>query len=253
MRKVVPVLLVTLCLLLLTGAASATSVTVAQQENELYIEVTDNGEPVEGASVTVAGVEEETPLDGEYVTDEDGLVVFGSDVVKELEGVVHLRITVEKDGVIKSSLSTITRGSETGSAPLGQRVSMGLHESTQSTRGKIEGRMNAAKTDDVNVSDLGEDVDQILASLGEARFEREVISRDLAAGEITTNGFYLRTVKNTGQIAFLRSALGESVRYLGDYDDDTLAVNGIETVELERLRLELERDRVIDTDRRVSR
>lgn len=253
MKKTVLVLFAILCLLLLSGTASATSISVAQQGDEVFIEVSDNSEPVIGASVTITGVNEETPLDGEYVTDEDGLVIFDDDAVEKLEGVVHLRITVEKDGSIKSTLSTITRGSDVGSEPLGQRISMGLHKSAQSTRGKIEGRMNAVKTDDRNISRLGNEVDQTLVLLGDAYFEREIISRDLAAGEITPNEFYLRTVKNTGQIAFLRSSLAESVGYLNGYDEESLNVNGIDPVELERLRIELENDRVIDTDRRISR
>lgn len=253
MKKAVLVLLtVVLCLVLLVGTATATSISVGQQGDEVFIEVKDDGNPVTNASVTVSGVNKETPLDGGYVTDEDGLVIFGEGNVEELKGVVHLRITVRKGGSIKSALSTITRGSDVGSAPLGQRMAKGLHGSAESTRGKIEARMNTAKKEDTEINKLGEEIDQAIVSLGDAYFEREVISRDLAAGDINTTVFYLRTVKNTGDIAFLRSSLDESVSYLNRYSDPRLSENGIDPVELERLRIELERDRVIGTDRRIT-
>jgi len=253
MKKAALVLLaMVLCLVLLIGTASATSISVGQQGQEVFIEVKDDGNPVNNASVTVSGVDEETPLDGEYVTDEDGLIIFDGEGMKELKGVVHLRITVRKDGSIKSALSSITRGSEVGSAPLGQRMSKGLHGSAESTRGKIEARMNVINKGERGIEKLGEDIDQTIVNLGNAQFEREVISRDLAAGDINATVFYLRTVRNTGDIAFLRSSLDESVSYLNRYSDPRLSENGIDPVELERLRIELEDDRVIGTDRRVT-
>lgn len=246
-------LFVAVCLasVFLVGAAGALSVSVTQEGSEVFVEVTEGGEPVEDAKVSVSGVTTETPLDGEYSTDEDGRVSFDDDDVAGLSGVIHLRISVEADGSYKSDLTTLTRSPEVESPPLGQRISVSLGRSVSETRGTVEGRMDAIRTNASQIRRTATHVDGTLERLGNVRFEREVLGRNLAAGDITASEFYIRRVEKTGESALLRSSLRETVEHLSAYGDERLREEGIDTVELEVIRDELNRGSRIDTNRRI--
>jgi len=239
-----------LAVVLVAGTAGALSVSVAEGESEITVEVTEGGEPVEGADVTVSGVTGETPLDGEYVSDENGDVVFGEGLTSELSGVVHVRVTVETAGSYKSVLTTFARGPASGSTPVGHRMSMSLQEPVASTHGKVMGRLDTGASEG-GVRATADRVDALLANLSETGFRREVLGRDLAAGEISASEFYLGAVKNARRSATVRGALEENVGYLSGHDDDRLREAGVDVGELASLRRSLSEGGGVDTDRRL--
>lgn len=251
--SVAVVVLVSVCLasVLLVGTAGALSVSVTDQGSTVSLQVTENGEPVEGAVVSVSGVSEETPLDGEYVTNGEGRVVFEEEDVSEISGVVNLRITVEADGSYRSALTTLTRSPEIDSPPMGQRMSVSLHESVSETRGTIEGRMDALRTNASQIHRTAEHVDETVVRLSNTRFERQVLGRRLAAGDITASEFYIRSVETAGEVALLRNSLRETVRHLSGYDEERLRQEGVNVEDLEALRNNLENGTRVDTNRRL--
>lgn len=246
-------LLVAVCLasVFLVGTAGALSIGVTEEGSNVSLQVTDGGEPVENAQVTVSGVTGETPLDGEYVTNSDGRVIFEEEKVAELSGVVNLRITVEAGGSYKSALTTLMRSPEIDSPPMGQRMSVSLSKSVSETRGKVEGRMDALRTNASQIRRTAEHVDETVVRLTNTQFERRVLGRRLAAGDITASEFYVRSVEMAGEVALLRSSLRETVRHLSEYDEGRLREEGVNTQELKALRNELKRGNRIDTDRRI--
>ena len=233
----------------LAGTAGALSVSVTEGESTISVEVTENGDPVQGADVTVSGVAEETPLDGEYTTDENGRVVFAGSSVSGLSGVVHLRINVESGPSYKSAIATLTRSPELDSSPMGQRMSMNLHKSVSKTRGTVEGRLDSRRMTDIRRT--AEDIDEMLVRLSDVRFEREALGRNLATGDISVSEFYLRAVENSGREALLRNSIREKVHYLNSFDEDTLRKNGVETDELGALVREVNGNLEIDADERL--
>lgn len=235
----------------LTGTASALSVSVAEGESDITVEVTEGGSPVPNANVTVSGVTGETPLDGEYLTDENGRVSFGGEKTSELSGIVHLRVTVESSGSYKSILTTFTRGPDADSSPMGHRMSMSFQESVASTHGKIVGRLDAAETEDSGVRATAKRVDTLLANLSETKFRREVLGRDLAAGEISASEFYLEAVKNARRSSTIRGALEENVGRLSRYSDERLREEGVDAGDVKSLRESLRQGRSVDTDTRL--
>ena len=237
---------------LLVGTAGALSVSVTQDSSGVSVEVTDNNEPVEGASVTVSGVSDVTPLDGEYVTDNNGRVVFGDESIEQLSGIVNLRITVEHEDSFKSAITTLARSPEIGSPPMGQRMSMSLHKSVADTRGTIESRLNTEMTDSSETRRIAEQIDEMPVRLDDVRFERQALGRNLATGDITVSEFYLRIVENAGEEARLISSLGVTVRHLSSYDDETLRESGVDVQELDSLLEEIESERGIDATERLT-
>jgi len=235
----------------LAGTATALSVTVAEEGADITIQVTEDGMPVDGAEVRVSGVTRETPLDGEYTTTRDGEVRFREARTKDLEGVVHLRITVDTGTSFRSVLTSVTRSPEEGPSPMGHRMSMSMQESVASTHGMVESRLDTSGAGEGEIRSQAEEVDRILGGLGDAEFEREVLGRDLAAGELSSSEFYLSAVENARKSSSLRSALSERMGYLSRYDDETLRENGVRVDELNELREEIEGSRSVDTDRRI--
>ena len=235
----------------LAGTAGALSVSVTEGESTISVEVTENGDPVQGADVTVSGVAEETPLDGEYTTDENGRVVFAGSSVSGLSGVVHLRINVESGPSYKSAIATLTRSPELDSSPMGQRMSMSLHESVSKTRGTVESRMDARRSTVSDVRRTAEQVDEMLVRLSNVRFERQALGRNLATGDISVSEFYLRAVENSGEEAMLRRSIEETVSHLSEFDEETLEENGIDTEELSDLRREVKAGQEINANERL--
>ena len=246
----VAVLAVLVSAVVLTGTATALSVTVAEGESDIAVEVTEGGDPVSGANVTVSGVTGETPLDGEYTTDRDGRVEFSQAKTAEISGVVHLRVTVDSGNAYKSVLTTLTRGPDAGSSPIGHRISMSLQEPVASTHGKIVGRLNAAE-EGSGVRATAERVDVLLANLSETEFRREVLGREFAAGDISASEFYLEAVKNARRSATFRGALRENVDRLSGYSDERLREEGVDVEQLTEMRNRLRQGRSIDTDVRL--
>lgn len=236
----------------LVGTAGALSVSVTEEGSSISVEVTDDGAPIEGADVTVSGVTRETSLDGEYTTDENGRVVFDDESVSEISGVVNLRITVEYESSYKSALATVTRSPELDSSPMGQRMSMNLHESVSKTRGTIEGRMDTRMSTESDISQTAEQVDEMLVRLNNVRFERQALGRNLATGDISVSEFYLRAVENSGEEVLLKNSIKEKVRHLSSFDEETLRQNGVDTQELNDLAQEMEGDREINADERLT-
>lgn len=234
-----------------TGTAGALSVSVAEGESDITVEVTEGGEPVADANVTVSGVTGETPLDGRYETNQRGTVVFGDGKTSELSGIVHLRVTVESPGSYKSVLTTFARGPDAESSPIGHRMSMSLQESVASTHGKVVGRLNAAESGRSEVRATAERVDTLLSNLSETEFRREVLGRDLAAGEISASKFYLEAVKNARRSSTLRGALEENVDRLSSYGDERLRKEGVNPDAVGSLHERLRQGRSVDTDARL--
>lgn len=235
----------------LAGTATALSVTVAEEGSDITIQVTEDGMPVDGAEVRVSGVTRETPLDGEYTTTRDGEVRFREARTEDLEGVVHLRITVDTGSSFRSVLTSVTRSPEEGPSPMGHRMSMSIQESVASTHGMVESRLDTSDAGEDDVRAQAEEVDRILEGLGDAEFEREVLGRDLAAGEISSSEFYLSAVENARKSSSLRSGMSVRVDYLSRYDDETLRESGVRVDELDELRQEIEGSRSVDTNRRI--
>ncbi|MDY7081500.1 MAG: hypothetical protein SXQ77_03620, partial [Halobacteria archaeon] len=184
------------------SAQSAISVSVTQQDTDIIIQVTQGNQPVEGATVEVTGISNSTPLDGNYTTNRNGVVVFDGNQTEGLQGVIHLRIDVRTQNRYKSVLTTITRSPDVRkSAPLGQRISMGLQNSVASTRGTVNGnifitRVESVATDENKVEILRDHAVQILDKLEEKRVERNALGRMLATGSISPSKFYVRMVEN---------------------------------------------------------
>lgn len=235
----------------LVGTAAALSVSVTEEGSSISVEVTQNGVPVENADVSVSGVTRETPLDGEYKTDENGRIVFDDESVSEVSGVIHLRITVESGPSYKSALATVTRSPELDSSPMGQRMSMNLHESVSSTRGTVESRMDARRSTASDIRRTAEQVDEMLVRLSDIRFERQALGRNLATGDISVSEFYLRAIENSGEEILLKNSIKETVRHLSSFDEETLRENGVDTEELEDLLQEIEGNRQINADERL--
>lgn len=246
----VAVFVAVLASVLLVGTAGALSVSVTEEGSSISVDVTQDGEPVEDAKVTVSGVTGETPLDGDYATDEDGKVVFDEERVSELSGVVNLRITVDTGTSYKSALATVTRSPEIDSPPMGQRMSMNLQESVSGTRGTIESRLDTESRSEVHRT--AESVEYLLMRLDDVQFEREALGRNLATGDITVTEFYLRAVENAGERMLIRSSLETQVMHLKEMDEDMLRDEGIDTDALDALVSEIEDDRGINTDRRLT-
>jgi len=243
---VLAVLLVAVAIV--SGTAGALSVSVAESDEDITIEVTEGGDPVRDANVTVSGATSETPLDGEYVTDREGRVSFG-DRTDDLSGVVHLRISVDTGGSFKSVLTTFARGPDSGSTPMGHRMSMSLQESVAGTHGKVVSRLDSDGVSDVRAT--AQNVDSLLANLSDTRLRREVLGRDLAAGEISTSEFYVEAVKNARRGATLRGALEQEVERLSRYSDQRLREEGVDVEGFEALREVVGEGRNINTDRRL--
>ena len=235
----------------LVGTAGALSVSVTEEGSSISVEVTENGNPVKDGSVTVSGVTRETPLDGRYTTNEDGMIVFDEDAVSDISGVVHLRITVEAGSSYKSALATVTRSPELDSSPMGQRMSMSLHKSVSETRGTVESRMDARRSTVSDVRRTAEQVDEMLVRLSNVRFERQALGRNLATGDISVSEFYLRAVENSGEEAMLRRSIEETVSHLSEFDEETLEENGIDTEELSDLRREVKAGQEINANERL--
>jgi hypothetical protein len=236
----------------LVGTAGALSISVTEEGSSISVEVTDDDAPVENADVTISGVTEETPLDGEYTTDGEGMVVFDGEGVSELSGVVHLRITVDTGSSYKSALATVTRSPELDSSPMGQRMSMSLQESVSETRGVIESRMSVEMSTASEIRQTAEDVDEMLVSLSNVRFERQALGRNLATGDISVSEFYLRSVEYTGEEIMLKNSIEETVRYLDGFGNETLSQNGVNTDELNALIQEIEGNQDINADERLT-
>jgi hypothetical protein len=231
-----------------SGTAGALSVSVAESDEDITIEVTEGGDPVPNANVTVSGVTSETSLDGEYVTDREGRVSFG-DRTSDLSGVVHLRISVDSGDSFKSVLTTFARGPDSSSTPIGHRMSMSLQEPVASTHGKVVSRLDSGGVS--NVRATAQNINSLLANLSDTQLRREVLGRDLAAGEISTSEFYVGAVKNARRGATLRGALEQEVERLSRYSDERLRDEGVDVEEFEALREEVGTGRSINTDRRL--
>jgi len=244
---------VALCLasVALVGTAAALSISVTEGGSSISVEVTDDGAPVEDADVMVSGVTKETPLDGEYTTDENGRVVFDDESVSEVSGVVNLRITVESGSSYKSALATVTRSPELDSSPMGQRMSMNLHESVSKTRGTVESRMDTRMGTESDIRQTAERVDEMLVRLSDVRFERQALGRNLATDDISVSEFYLRAVENSGEEVLLKNSIREKVRYLSSFDEETLRENSVSTKELNDLLREIKSNREINADERL--
>lgn len=243
--------ILSLSLVTLVGTAAALSISVTEEGSSISVEVTEDGAPVEGADVMVSGVTGETPLDGEYTTDQNGRVVFDTESVSEVSGVVNLRITVESGSSYKSALATVTRSPQLDSSPMGQRMSMNLHESVSKTRGTVESRMDTRRSTESDIRQTAERVDEMLLRLSDVRFERQALGRNLATGDISVSEFYLRAVENSGEEVLLRNSIREKVRHLSSFEEEALRENRVDTEELNDLLQEIESNREINADERL--
>lgn len=243
-------------LALLTGVAAAQSITtsVTQQGGNVIIEVNQAGEPVEGAEVTVTSLGNETELDGDYVTGGNGQVVFGETTVKEISGVVHLRIDVQVGNSYRSELVTITRSPNLeDSAPLGQRLSMSLEKGVASTRGTIQGnvlvtRVESVDTDENKIEILRDHAVDVVRNISSRNVRQETLGRRLATGQISTLQFYVQTVDNMAHIEMLKSDLTLTLKRLNRFSARTLHDNGVDPTAVHNMHRDLQRGNEISTD-----
>lgn len=249
-------------LVLLLAAASAgvaageLGISVAEEGESLVIEVSSDGEPAEGANVTVSGVDGETDLDGEYVTGPEGRVVFSENMTANLSGVVYLRITVDYEGSYRSALSSVTRSPDFDDAGLGHRLSKTLSESVAETQGEVEGRLKVREalrpiggTNRAHL--LSTAVNERLIQLGEARFELSVVGNKYATGDISEDQYYVQTVHRSGEVEYLETYIPHATKALGDVDEDALEREEVDEEALAALLKEVESGEQIDGDRRI--
>lgn len=250
-----------LTLVVTTGGAAAAddlAVAVTEEESTITVDVTRGDEPVEGATVTVSGLADETPLDGEYRTDPQGKVTFRSDTMANVSGVVHLRLTVETERTTTSQLATITRSPDVrASAPLGQRISMSLQDSVAKTRGVVEGTMfvtdiESVENDEGKIDVLRSHAERTIRRLDELRLQRDALGRRHATGGIDTPTFFTRAIELSSRRAMLRQDLATTLRRLDRFDDDELETKGVEVEAMRDLRRNLARDDAVPSDASIS-
>lgn len=237
-------------------AAGELGVSVAEEGESVVIEVSSDGEPADGANVTVSGVDGETDLDGAYVTGPEGRVVFSENMTENLSGVVYLRITVDYEGSYRSALSSVTRSPDFDDAGLGRRLSKTLSESVAETQGEVEGRLKVREafrpigaTNRAHL--LSTSVNERLIQLGEARFELRVVGNKYATGDISDEQYYIQTVHRSGQVMYLEAYVPYAAQALADVDEDALERDGVDEEELTALLEEVESGEQIDGDRRI--
>lgn len=243
---------------LLSGTAAAQSQTittsVTQQGQNVIIEVNRGDEPVGGATVTVTSLGNTTELDGEYVTGANGQVVFGETEVKELSGVVHLRIDVQAGNSYRSELVTITRSPNIQeAAPLGQRLSMSLEKGVASTRGTIQGnvlvtRVETIGTDENKIEVLRDHAVEVIRNISQRNVRQETLGRRLATGQISPLQFYVQTVDNLAYIEMLRSDLTITLQRLNKFDARLLHDNGVDPGAAHNMQRSLQEGGEISTD-----
>lgn len=244
-----------------TGVAAAAgdlSIGITQESSSVTIEVSRNGAPVSGANVTVASVGEESALDGDYVTNDEGDVVFDEATIANLSGVYHFRITVETEEVSKSRLATITRSPDVDrSAPLGQRISRSLQDSAARTRGTVEGTIFVTRLEDVNDTDSKIDVlrshaEQTIDRLVDLRLEHQSLGRRHATGQLNLTEFFTAAIENSGERAMLRNDLRTTLDHLERYDVERLQRNGVDVESMRRIQQRLRSDRPLPAGATVS-
>lgn len=259
---VTPVLLVALLgLTAVTGTATAAedlSVAITEETSTITIDVTRDGEPVEAATVTVSGIGNETPLDGEYRTDGRGRIIFGPDHTRNISGVVHLRLTVETETVTTSQLATITRSPDVRrSAPLGQRISMSLQDSVARTRGAVEGTMFVTDLESIDdeegkIDVLRSHAERTLQRLDERELERQALGRRHATGDVDTATFFTQAIEISAKQSMLREDLATTLRRLDRFDDRALEKKGVRVDAMRDLRESLEREGTVPRGATVS-
>ncbi len=252
-------LLLALCLLSAAAvgvAAGDLSVSVAEEERDVVIEVSAGGEPAENANVSVSGVDEPTEIDGDYVADSSGRVTFDSEDLGNLTGVVFLRITVEHEGSLRSTLTSVTRGPGFDDAGFGQRLSKTLSVNAAETQGSVEGYLKAEEArrpiGATNRAELlSTTVNDRLMLLGEARFEHQVVGTKFATGELEPPEYYVTSIHRSNQIAYLESYLPTVTRELAEVDEEAREREGVDEESLAELLNEVENPEEIDGDRRI--
>lgn len=239
-------------------AAEDLAVGITEEASTVTIEVHQSGVPVSGANVSVASVGPASALDGEYVTDDDGEVVFDSEKTENLSGVHHFRVTVETASVSKSRLATITRSPDVErSAPLGQRISMSLQDSAARTRGAVAGTIFVTGIEDVandedKIDVLRSHAELTIDDLEELRLERQALGRRHATGDLNLTAFFTEVIQNSGQRAMHRQDLQTTLDRLDRYSVERLEQSGVDVASMRRVERRLRADRSIPSGTSIS-
>ncbi|MFP4632432.1 MAG: hypothetical protein ACLFMT_03220 [Halobacteriales archaeon] len=236
---------------LVSPAAAEVSVSVAEEGEALLIEVTDDGEPAEGANVTIEGVGDETALDGEYVTDSEGEVYFGSERTANLSGVIYLRITAEHNDSLRSTLSSLTRGADVEDSGYGARLSQTFTESAGETRGDVSGFFTVRDTqrpigDDRRAELLADEIDDDIDGLDDARFELQVVGNRFATGDIDEETFLVDYLRYAAAVAAMESDLERTALALDEVDVSARERTGVDEEALDDLLRAIEEGEDVD-------
>lgn len=237
-------------------AAGDLGVSVAEEGDDIVVEVSSNGVGVEGANVSVSGVDEPTDIDGDYVTGEDGRILFAAEETANMTGVIYLRLTVDYQGTSRSLLTSIMREPDFGDAGLGQRLSMAMSVSAAETQGEVESRLKVAEAHrpigaTYRAELLSNHVNDRLMALSEARFELQVVGSKYATGDISDRDYYVDSIYRTSEIAYLERDIPYTARALSQVDPEALEREDVDVDALQEVLNQTESGEEIDGDRRI--
>ncbi len=250
MRKIIYLVLSIFLLLSFFNApvnAQPISVKVIEEDPIIAIEVTMGSEALENATVRISGLQNETPLDGEYTTNNQGRVEF-EEKAEDLYGVVNLRIEVQTDSSIKSIISTIVRGPNIEEAPIGKQLWTTLRKGAKRTKGKIQGNLTVKNS---SLRYLVRESQRILADIMDSNIEKEGLGRRYATGAITLNEYFYEASNIEVRKSRLRGKLLFILRDIRLYSDSELEKVGVNPTSVEIHYNDLSEGRQLETSRRI--
>ena len=262
-------------------SAQGITTTVTKQGGDVIIDIDENGEPLKNATVEVRGVGESTELDGKYSTGKFGRVVFGSDVTKNLSGVVDLRVDVRSENTSTSDLKTIItppRAEDRGS--FGVRLSKALSDTASRTYGKVEGNMLVTR---VNTDFSGPDGEEghflqigllrneyrtLLRNLEDVRWDQRSNGRRMAmlndvpidregdrqegTGGVAAPDIYMNAIQNSAKKTLIRAEMFIVLDKLRSYPDEELERQSISPFEVEQRYHSLRKGNPIDFESNIQ-
>lgn len=235
--------------------SSSVSVGLTQEPSgEIVIRVYRNGTPLPGATVEITGIEEETQIDGIYVTNENGEITFEEDTTEDLPLVVRIRIEITARNVKASyPFIFVRRDNFVESGTIGKQVSSTLQDSVGQTRGAVEARMflskvNAAQSDYARIELMRERSLEIVRELGGQNDVLQNLQIRLTTSEITITEFYVRQIEMQSREETLKTELVYILERLRMYDDERLSEHGIDPIEVDVLYNNLRNNRRVEYD-----
>lgn len=231
-------------LLTIPSTAQPLEVQVVEETSRISIIVNQNGEPVSGAVVRISGLGEETALDGEYITNENGKVIFN----KDLSGVTNLRIEVESGRNFISTVTTIVRGPDIQKAPLGQQMWNELRQSSKRTEGVIIGSLT---TKNSSIERLSRKAQSLLVDIIDKNVQKERLGREYVTRQITIDEYYFSTINNEVRREKIRYNLLMILEELRKYPESILKKSEINTEAINQHYNDILEGKNLETTRRI--